>query len=80
MNDTERQNFPLLQAREKEELTISEIRGGGRFKEKCISQALIPGQKIQVLRNSGRGACIVLVKNTKVMISHGMLNRIIVSR
>ncbi|WP_028972927.1 FeoA family protein [Spirochaeta cellobiosiphila] len=78
MNNTKAPEFPLLFAQDNDELIISNLRGGGEFKEKCISQALIPGQTIKMIRKAGEGPCLVMVNNTRVMISHGMLNRIMV--
>jgi len=72
--------FSLLYANEADIVKISEINGGQYFKEKCINMGIIPGQKIEVINNSGNGPCIVKVNNARLMIGHGMLNRILVCR
>lgn len=73
-------SFPLIYANEADSVTIGEICGGQHFKEKCINMGIIPGQKIEVINNSGNGPCIVKVNNARLMIGHGMLNRILVCR
>ena len=71
-------SFPLITAQENETLYITEIKGGRRFKDKCIDQGLVPGRKIEILNNSGNGPCLVKLFNTRIMIGRGMLNRIYV--
>ena len=72
--------FPLLSASENDIVTVIEIRGGQHFKEKCINMGIFPGQKIEVMDNSGNGPCVIKVNNARLMIGHGMLSRILVQK
>ncbi len=71
-------SFPLSFAKENEVVYIVELKGGWHFKEKCINQGIIPGQKIKVLNITGKGPCIIIVNNARIMIGNQMLNKIIV--
>jgi Fur family ferric uptake transcriptional regulator len=72
--------FPLFFAKKNEIVRIAELRGGRHFKDKCINQGIIPGQKVEVLNNTERGPYIIGINNSRVIIGHGMLNRILVQK
>lgn len=71
-------SFPLLFVKENETVYIAELRGGRTFKDKCINQGIIPGQKVTVLNNTEGGPYVIGVNNSRVIIGHGMLSRIFV--
>jgi Fe2+ transport system protein FeoA len=75
-----RDEFPLLFAGENEFVVISGLKGGQEFRTRCINQGLIPGQRIELIRNGGHGACVVGINDSRIMLGHGMLNRIMVTR
>ena len=73
-------SYPLLLAKEFEEVSIVEIKGGQQFREKCINQGIVPGQKLTVLKNFGNGPCLVSLFDSRIMIGYGMLGRIFVKK
>ena len=79
MNNKDK-TFPLLYAEQYEKLCVTEIRGGQQFKDKCINQGIVPGQKIEILNNSGNGPCLIKLLNSRIIIGRGMLNRILVKQ
>lgn len=72
--------FPLLVANEKEKLVVTDLRGGRQFKDKCINQGIVPGQKIEILSIGENSPCLVIVNDSRVMIGYNMLNRILVRK
>jgi len=72
--------FPLLLAKENESVTVTALKGGQQFKQKCIDMGIIPGANIEILINSGSGPCAVLLNNSRMVIGQGMLQRIFVKR
>ena len=78
MQENKTISFSLLFAKENEALYITELRGGKHFKDKCINQGIIPGQKVEVLNVSEKGPYVVAINNSRVIIGNGMLGRIFV--
>lgn len=72
-------SYPLRVASEQNVVTITELKGNQQFKDSCINQGLVPGQKLEILNNSGNGPCVVACNSSRVMIGSGMLNRIFVT-
>jgi Fe2+ transport system protein FeoA len=78
MQENKAITFPLLFAKENETFYITELQGGKHFKDKCINQGIIPGQKIEILNITGKGPYVVAINDSRVIIGHGMLGRIFV--
>ncbi len=74
------EEFPLIFAKQGDVLEVKRLSGGQHFKEMCLVQGIFPGQKIKVFNNVGGGSCLVVVNESKIMIGHGMLRRIIVQK
>ena len=70
--------FPLLFAEEGQTYLISDLSGGKHFKEKCINQGIIPGQKVEVKNMSSHGPCVVSINDSRIIIGHNMLHRVLI--
>jgi Fe2+ transport system protein FeoA len=62
----------------KTEVTLLNITGGRGIKSKLYSMGLVPGVRLRVLNRNGRGPLMVAVKNSRLVIGHGMASKIIV--
>ncbi|MBN1500814.1 MAG: hypothetical protein JW982_11690 [Spirochaetes bacterium] len=73
MKNTE---ITMAEALEFTDYRISRITGGHGFREKCIGLGLIPRTDLLIISKHSRGAAVVRVMDTRIMISSGMMNRI----
>lgn len=71
--------LPLSMVEPGREVTIVEIRAGRGLKERLLSMGLIPGERLKVLNNWGRGPFLVQVKGNKVALGYGIAHKILVS-
>jgi Fe2+ transport system protein FeoA len=60
------------------EVTLIGITGGRGIRSKLYSMGLVPGVRLRVLNRNGHGPLIVGVKDYRLVIGHGMANKIIV--
>lgn len=70
---------PLLKVPEGKQVKLAAIEGGSRLRRKLVSMGLNEGVVLKVLHSHGRGACVILVQNTRLMLGQGMANRIMVT-
>ena len=68
----------LIQARPGVDLILISIEGGQSVMQRLTDMALIPGEQLKVLHNSGNGPVTVLVKDSKLAIGHDLACKIIV--
>ncbi len=61
-----------------QEVTLIDITGGKGIRSKLYSMGLIPGVNLRVLNRNGHGPLIVAVKDSRLVIGHGMAGKIIV--
>lgn len=80
MKNVNSELFPLLFANEGDTVIVKELRGGRRFVDNCINQGIVPGQKITILNNMKQGPCILEINDSRIMLGHGILNRVIVQK
>ncbi|HOF00632.1 MAG TPA: ferrous iron transport protein A [Spirochaetota bacterium] len=73
-------SYPLFLAKEFDEVSIVEIKGGQQFREKCINQGIVPGQKMTVLKKTENGPCLMSLFDSRIMIGREMLSRIFVKK
>lgn len=59
-------------------VTLSSIEGGRCFRARLRDMGLNAGVKIKVLNSYGHGPTIILAGNTRLILGHGMANKIIV--
>ncbi|MCP4650828.1 MAG: ferrous iron transport protein A [PVC group bacterium] len=70
--------MPLFNVPEGKEVTVTEIGGGQALRRRLTAMGLNEGVKLKVLHSHGRGACVILVQNTRLMLGHGMAHKIMV--
>ena len=68
----------LTQAKINIDLVFVSVEGGYGAMKKLADLGLIPGEKIKVLHNSGRGPVTLLVKGAKIALGYGIAGKIIV--
>ncbi|MFH2138669.1 MAG: FeoA domain-containing protein [Candidatus Omnitrophota bacterium] len=70
--------IPLLKIPEGQEVTLAGVEGGQGVRKRLTDMGLNQGVRFKVLHSHGRGACVIRVHNTRLMLGHGMANRIMV--
>jgi len=60
------------------DVTLFSIKGGRCFRARLTDMGLNAGVKIKVLNSYGHGPTIILAGNTRLILGHGMANKIIV--
>jgi Fe2+ transport system protein FeoA len=68
--------MPLTFARSGSRVRIAEIAAGCGFQGRLAAMGIAPGEEIEVLQNSARGAFIVAVKGSRIMLGRGMAQKI----
>lgn len=68
----------LNMAHQNQEVRIVAIHGGFRMKQRLADLGLNQGITIRVLNDSGHGALILAVKDSRLAIGRGMANKIVV--
>jgi len=71
--------MPLMQAATGEEVKLAEIRGGGRLTHRLAEMGLTPGTRMRIVANNHPGPFIVSVKESRLMLGRGMIDRIFVT-
>jgi len=67
---------PLALLRSGTTATLRAIRGGCGLRGRLCALGLIPGARIEVVRNGGGGPCVVSVGGHRVVIGRGMAMQI----
>jgi len=60
-------------------VTVVGIRGGRGIRNRLTAMGLMPGAKITVLLNGGRGPFVVCVKNSRMALGRGVADKIMVT-
>lgn len=71
--------MPLMMATKGQQVTLVEIRGGAGITHRLAEMGLIPGARLRVISRGAPGPCIVGVKDSRLMIGRGMMDRVYVS-
>ncbi|RLA84458.1 MAG: hypothetical protein DRG31_04905 [Deltaproteobacteria bacterium] len=69
---------PLSMVEPGREVTIVEIRAGKGLQQRLLSMGLIPGERVKVLNNWGRGPFLLQVKGTRIALGYGVVHKILV--
>jgi len=70
----------LSETNEGSSVRIHRINGGEGLKSKLLSMGIIPEQKVVLVKKSGEhGPVIIRVNNTRIIIGHGMAEKITVT-
>jgi len=54
------------------------IRAGRKLQARLAALGLVPGVEVEVLRNAAHNTLLVKIKESKVMLGHGMACKIVV--
>lgn len=71
-------SLSLAKAQHGQRYKIVCISGGCEAQTRLASLGILPGQDIQVVRPSGMGPVLALVKGSKVALGHGVSHKILV--
>ncbi|MDY6913437.1 MAG: FeoA family protein [Planctomycetota bacterium] len=71
--------MPLAMASVGQEVTFHSAHGGRGFQHRLAEMGLTPGISFRVLAKGSPGPFIITVKNTRLLLGHGMVHRIRVS-
>ena len=70
--------MPLVEVPSEHEVVLVAIEGGRGIKKRLTDMGLKEGVTFKALHYQGRGACIVRVGNTRLVLGHGMAQKIFV--
>ena len=71
-----RQAVPLSALRSGQSAQVMSIEGGVGFRRRMTDMGIIPGKRVTMAQGWGRGPRVVVVDDTRVMLGHGMLQKI----
>ncbi len=57
---------------------IVSVEAGGRLQGRLAAMGLVPGEEIEVLRNTPHGPFLIGVKGSRIMLGRGMAQKIMV--
>ncbi len=63
-----------------QEAVIKSLDGGKHFKDKLINLGVIPGSTVTIISGSKHSPFLLKIGETRVMVGHRMVKRIIVER
>jgi ferrous iron transport protein A len=67
---------PLTSVRADKSAVVKELQGGRGFVERLASMGILPGTEIKIIKSGG--PVILNVRNHRVVVGHGMAERILV--
>ncbi|MDD3088762.1 MAG: ferrous iron transport protein B [Candidatus Omnitrophica bacterium] len=68
----------LAKAKAGKQLFFSHVQGGEGAHRKLMDMGLVPGEKIRIVQNTGKGQVMLEVKGAKIAIGHGLAEKMIV--
>ncbi len=72
--------MPFTMAGPEEKVTLVAVDAGRGLQARLYSMGLVPGVRVKVLNNGGRGPLMVLVKEARMALGYGMARKILVER
>jgi len=70
--------LPLTMVVPGKEVTLVSITGGRGLRARLTDMGLSEGMKLKVIHSHRRGPCIILVGGTRLILGHGMAQKILV--
>ena len=70
--------FPLSTVRSGKEVTLVSVEGGRGLRARLTDMGLSEGMRIRVMHSHRPGPCIILAGSTRLVIGHGMAQRVMV--
>jgi len=77
---TTRTNVSLGAIQPGESVRIQRMQGGHHFLSRLASLGFVPGVRLKVIQNFGRGPLIVRLRDTQVALGRGEAQKILVER
>lgn len=74
----EKPHFPLSLVPPGKEVILVAINGGRGIRARLTDMGLNEGMKLKVLHSHRMGSCIILANNTRLVLGHGMAQKIMV--
>ena len=71
--------MPLIMAKPGEKVVVREVAGCRHKQARLTSMGLRPGDRVEIINNTGGGRVILGLENTRLAIGRGMANKIMVS-
>lgn len=79
MYDVEVVTMPLAMVKAGERVRLVAVDAGCGLQTRLTAMGLIPGVELEVVRNSQHGPFIVAVKGCRMVLGHGVTQKIIVA-
>lgn len=79
MYDVEVVTMPLAMVKAGERVRLVAVDAGRGLQTRLTAMGLVPGVEIEVLRNSLHGPFIVAVKGCRMVLGHGITQKIMVA-
>lgn len=70
--------MPLTTVADNREVTLVSIAGGRGLRARLTNMGLNEGMKLKIIHSHKPGPCIVLVGGTRLILGHGMAQKILV--
>lgn len=70
--------FPLTAVPPGKDVVVVSITGGRGMQAKLTDMGLYQGISLRVIQCAGRGPCVILFYNTRLILGHGMAQKILV--
>ena len=72
-------SVPLAMIKAGSRVRVVDVDAGRGLQARLATMGLIPGTEIDVVQNSSHGAFVVAIKESRLMLGHGMAQKIIVT-
>ena len=70
--------MPLAMAQIGQVVRLLSVRAGDGLRKRLAEMGLVPGVELEVLQNASRGPFIIRVRGSRMVLGHGMAQKIIV--
>lgn len=71
--------MPLTIVQSGKRVYVVGMTGGGGLRGRLAAMGLVPGTQIEVIRNLSPGPVIINVRGSRIMLGHGMAQKIMVA-
>jgi len=72
--------YPLSEVSQGEKVVLVSLLGGQMFKSRLTDMGLNEGVMVKVMQTQRVGPCVVLVGNSRLLLGHGMAQKILVEK
>ena len=69
----------LSEVKKGQAVRIVRVCGGRGFQSRLMGLGLRRGMEVEVLRNPGRGPCLIAVRHSRIALGRGMAAKVLVS-